>query len=260
MLRRTNTLAIALAFVVLTANVTPANEKPHKAKHDPSHWSYEGETGPSHWGDMKSEFNLCRDGKQQSPINISEVYSHELEPLQFQYRDSKTNIQNNGHTIQLNYDPGSFLVIGNDRYQLLQFHFHTPSEEAVGGQRYPMVAHLVHKNEAGQLAVIAVLLNQGSNAQAMLAQFWDKFPQNPNETRSYDDIRYNINDLLPSNRQYWTFMGSLTTPPCSEGVRWLVLKTPQTLSAAQIARFEREFPMNARPIQSLQQRAILESN
>ncbi|WP_288843948.1 carbonic anhydrase family protein, partial [uncultured Deefgea sp.] len=122
MLRRTNTLAIALAFV-LTANVTPANEKPHKAKHDPLHWSYEGETGPSHWGDMKSEFNLCRDGKQQSPINISEVYNHELEPLQFQYRDSKTNIQNNGHTIQLNYDPGSFLVIGNDRYQLLQFHF-----------------------------------------------------------------------------------------------------------------------------------------
>lgn len=258
---KTSMLIMTLCLLSTTGFST-ASEKhaSKKANHDPSHWTYEGETGPSNWGSMKSEFGLCSNGKQQSPVNITEAYAQDLEPLQFQYKESKTNIQNNGHTIQLNYDPGSYLQIGSDRYQLLQFHFHTPSEEAIGGQRYPMVAHLVHKNEAGQLAVVALLMNQGSRDNEILAKLWGKIPTNHNETRGYDEIKFNMADLLPNNRSYWTLMGSLTTPPCSEGVRWIILKNPLHISAKQIARFKKEFPMNARPIQSLQKRAILDSN
>ncbi len=254
---------LMITFCLLsTTGFAVASEKhgSKKVKHDPSHWTYEGETGPNYWGSMKSEFGLCSNGKQQSPVNITEAYAQDLAPLQFQYQESKTNIQNNGHTIQLNYDPGSYLQLGSDRYQLLQFHFHTPSEESIGGQRYPMVAHLVHKNEAGQLAVVALLINQGNEDNEIINTFWKKMPTKHNETRSYDEIKYSVGDLLPKNRSYWTLMGSLTTPPCSEGVRWLILKNPLQISAKQIARFKKEFPMNARPVQSLQQRAILDSN
>ncbi|WP_410498222.1 carbonic anhydrase [Chitinibacter sp. S2-10] len=236
---------------------------PHHAKTGSpaaAHWSYSGSTGPDDWGNMQPEFALCKSGRQQSPINISEVYSQQLEALQFNYQHSKLNIQNNGHTIQLNYDAGSYLNIGNDRYQLLQFHFHTPSEEAIGGKRYPMVAHLVHKNDAGQLAVVALLINQGKTDHPLFNQFWAKLPAGHNETLIFDEVQYNVARLLPAKLNYWTFMGSLTTPPCSEGVRWIVLKQPLSISAKQIARFKREFAMNARPLQSLFDRAVLDSN
>ncbi|QLG87542.1 carbonic anhydrase family protein [Chitinibacter bivalviorum] len=257
----------ALLFLILSlaaqANDPHSSNKKTKheaAAHDPSHWSYEGSTGPNNWGNMKPEFATCKSGTQQSPINITETYSQSLDRLQFSYQPSKLNIQNNGHTIQLNYDSGSFLTIGSDKYQLLQFHFHTPSEEAIGGKRYPMVAHLVHKNEAGQLAVVALLINQGKEDNPLFNQFWQKLPTEHKETRIFDDIQYNVANLLPGNQSYWTFMGSLTTPPCSEGVRWFVLKQPLQISAKQISRFKREFAMNARPLQSVFERAILDSN
>ena len=237
------------------------SKKSHSAApHDPSHWSYEGSTGAENWGNMKPEFALCKSGTQQSPININEAYAQNLDRLQFFYQPSKLNIQNNGHTIQLNYDGGSFLEVGKDRYQLLQFHFQTPSEEAIGGKRYPMVAHLVHKNEAGQLAVVALLINQGKADNPLFTQFWENLPSEHNETKIKDDIKYNVASLLPGNSSYWTFMGSLTTPPCSEGVRWFVLKEPLNISAKQISRFKREFSMNARPLQPLFERAVLDSN
>ena len=245
------------ASLFFTAGNCLASESHEKDANTDLHWTYEGDTGPNSWGALKAEFGLCASGKQQSPVNITEAYALELDPLKFEYKASKTAIQNNGHTIQLNYDSGSFLQVGNDRYQLLQFHFHTPSEEAIGGQRYPMVAHLVHKNEAGQLAVIALLINQGSTDNPILKKLWEKLPTNTNETRNYATVTYNIADLLPQNRSYWTLMGSLTTPPCSEGVRWLVLKNPLYISAKQIARFKKEFPMNARPLQALQQRIVI---
>ncbi|WP_348944916.1 carbonic anhydrase family protein [Chitinibacter sp. FCG-7] len=242
-----------------SASTTNHGKTKHAAPHDPSHWGYEGSTGAEHWGNMKPEFALCKSGTQQSPINISEVYSQSLDKLQFDYQPSKLNIQNNGHTIQLNYDPGSFLMVGQDKYQLLQFHFHTPSEEAVGGKRYPMVAHMVHRNDAGQLAVVAVLINQGKSEHALIRQFWAKLPGEHYETRIFDQNKYSAANLLPGNQAYWTFMGSLTTPPCTEGVRWFVLKQPIHLSAQQISRFKREFAMNARPLQSLFERAVIDS-
>jgi carbonic anhydrase len=268
-MRNLLSLAAISGCILLNPTISLASSTSHaKAKtgthakpaHDPSHWSYEGSTGPANWGDMKPEFAMCKSGTQQSPINISETYSQGLERIQFNYQASKLNIQNNGHTIQLNYDPGSFITVGADKYQLLQFHFHTPSEEAIGGKRYPMVAHLVHKSEAGQLAVVALLINQGNTDNPLFNQFWAKLPTEHKETRIFDDLHYNVASLLPGNQSYWTFMGSLTTPPCSEGVRWFVLKNPLNISAKQISRFKREFAMNARPLQSLFNRAVLDSN
>jgi carbonic anhydrase len=256
-----STCCAALLMQWQSVGANEAHSNKTKARHaDPSHWSYDGVTGAQNWGGLKPEYALCKSGTQQSPINIDQTYAQALDKLGFNYQPSKLNIQNNGHTIQLNYDGGSFLEVGNDRYQLLQFHFHTPSEEAIGGKRYPMVAHLVHKNDAGQLAVVALLINQGSKDNPLFDQFWAKLPHEHNETRIFDDIKYNVADLLPSKTSYWTFMGSLTTPPCSEGVRWLVLKQPLSISAKQIARFKHEFAMNARPLQSLFDRAVLDSN
>ncbi|QLI82935.1 carbonic anhydrase family protein [Chitinibacter fontanus] len=269
MMRKTLSLSALCCGILIAAPICLANSTAHSSgktskhaavAHDPSHWSYEGSTSAENWGNMKPEFALCKSGTQQSPINITEAYSQALERIQFSYQPSKLNIQNNGHTIQLNYDPGSFITVGTDKYQLLQFHFHTPSEEAIGGKRYPMVAHLVHKNEAGQLAVVALLINQGKDDNPLFNQFWAKLPTEHKETRIFDDIQYNVASLLPGNQSYWTFMGSLTTPPCSEGVRWFVLKNPLNISAKQIARFKREFAMNARPLQSLFDRAVLDSN
>lgn len=259
MLSSSTKLLLTTSLIILSSySLGKDTHSNKKISHDTSHWSYEGTTGPVNWGKLKSEFALCSSGKQQSPVNITQTYASDLDPLRFQYKDSKTNIQNNGHTIQLNYDPGSYLMIGNDRYQLLQFHFHTPSEEAIGGERYPMVAHLVHKNDAGQLAVVALLINQGNKDNKIIQTIWDKMPTNHNESRGYDQLIFNVNDLLPMKLNYWTLMGSLTTPPCSEGVRWIILKEPLQISAKQIARFKKEFPMNARPIQALEQRAILD--
>jgi carbonic anhydrase len=256
-----STCCAALLMQWQSVDANEAHDSKAKAHHaDPRHWSYDGATGAKNWGSLKPEYALCKSGTQQSPINIDQTYAQALDKLGFNYQPSKLNIQNNGHTIQLNYDRGSFLEIGKDKYQLLQFHFHTPSEEAIGGKRYPMVVHLVHKNEAGQLAVVALLINEGKADNPLFNQFWNKLPSEHNETRIFDDIKYNVASLLPSKTSYWTFMGSLTTPPCSEGVRWLVLKQPLSISAKQITRFRHEFAMNARPLQSLFDRAVLDGN
>lgn len=236
----------------------PAKAMHAAEPHDPKHWAYEGSTGPGYWADLDPANTLCRSGQQQSPIDVSTAYAQRLEPLALRYMPGNVTTLNNGHTIQHNVEPGSFLEIGADRYQLLQFHFHTPSEEAIGGRRYPMVIHFVHKNDAGQLAVIAVFLKQGKEDQRTLKSLWKKFPAT-GETDSDSHLLVNPQALMPARLDYWTLMGSLTTPPCSEGVRWIILKTPITVSARQLAQFRKLFPMNARPLQPLRQRAILDA-
>ncbi len=234
----------------------PSSE--HAAPHAGGHWSYEGSTGPNSWGGMSPSFSLCTEGKEQSPINITTSYAQEMDKIKFSYGMTKITVVNNGHTIQLNIDPGSFIEALGAKYQLLQFHFHTPSEEAIGGIRYPMVAHLVHKSEEGKLAVVAALIQQGAQDNPLIEALWDKMPSEHNETRTFDKLTYSPAALLPLDQSFYTFMGSLTTPPCSEGVRWLVMKNPLSISARQIARFQKEFPMNARPIQSLNARNVME--
>lgn len=223
------------------------------------HWGYHGAEGAEKWGDLSKEFAGCKLGKEQSPIDIKTagVEKGKLDKIEFNYQPTKLNIVNNGHTIQLDYDKGSFIKVGNDRYELLQFHFHTPSEEEIDGKEFDLVAHLVHKSADGKLAVVAVLFDRG-NENPALKEFWDKLPRQPGEARSLPKTQVNAASMLPAARTYFTFNGSLTTPPCSEGVRWFVLKTPVAVSKEQTTSFRTIYPLNNRPVQPLNGRKVVE--
>jgi carbonic anhydrase len=221
------------------------------------HWSYEGENGPQAWGTLKPDFNACAVGKRQSPINIEESNTLQgpAEPLQFNYQLSSGTVVNNGHTIQVDLFGDNSLTVRNSVYKLLQFHFHTPSEERVNQQGFAMVAHLVHRNIEGQLAVVSVLLDPGV-ANALINKVWTHMPLDANDRVRMPAGIIDMNELLPKDQRYYQFMGSLTTPPCTEGVLWMVLKQPTTLSPAQIKLFSQLFPNNARPVQPLNGRAV----
>ncbi|PXW96931.1 carbonic anhydrase [Sphaerotilus hippei] len=223
-----------------------------------AHWSYGSEGGPADWGQLKPEFLLCGTGRRQSPIDIRGGIAVELEPIRFDYKPGGFNVIDNGHTVQANVASGSSIQLGGRRYDLVQFHFHRPSEERINGRQYDMVAHLVHKDLDGRLAVVAVLLEQG-RAHPAVQQVWNALPLEKNEEVSAPSV-LDLNQLLPEDRRYFTYMGSLTTPPCSEGVLWLVMKQPVQLSQEQLGVFVRLYPMNARPIQPVAGRLIKESN
>jgi carbonic anhydrase len=207
---------------------------------------------------MKPEFAKCSSGLRQSPIDIREGIKVELDPVQFDYKPSAFKVVDNGHTIQVNVAPGNAIEVMGQRFELVQFHFHRPSEERIDGKAFDMVAHLVHKNLEGRLAVVAVLLEKGS-AQPVVQSVWNNLPlEKGDEVAARAPI--DLNRLLPAERGYFTYMGSLTTPPCSEGVLWMVMKQPVPVSGEQIDIFARLYPMNARPIQSASGRLIKESN
>lgn len=234
-------------------------EKQHASTSVGGHWDYKGPNGPENWANLSPSYSACRNGREQSPVNITSSYPQDLNKLEFSYGMSKINIVNNGHTIQVNYDPGSFLRIGDEKYELIQFHFHTPSEEMINSKQYSMVAHLVHKNEEGRLAVIAVLFDKAAKDNDVINNLWSRMPKEEKESRIYEESHISAASLLPLNLGYYTFNGSLTTPPCSEGVRWIVLKTPVPISVKQLDKFKEEFPMNARPIQPMFGRNVFES-
>lgn len=223
-----------------------------------AHWSYGGEGGPETWGELKPEFSTCRLGQRQSPIDIREGIRVELDPVKFDYRPSAFNVLDNGHTVQVNVAPGNTITVGTRRFELLQFHFHRPSEERINGRQFEMVAHLVHRDLDGRLAVVAVLMDQGRQ-HPLVQQVWNNLPleKNVNEPGS---SAIDLTQLLPEDRRYFTYMGSLTTPPCTEGVQWIVLKQPAMVSYEQVSVFSRLYPMNARPIQRAGDRLIKESN
>jgi len=223
-----------------------AGHGPHDGH--PAPWSYDGEFAPYRWGDMRPDYALCKAGTRQSPIDIRNPVVSEIEPIQFHYEDTPLKVLNNGHTIQVDVQPGSFILHGGTRYELVQFHFHTPSEERINGRVFDMVAHLVHKSAQGRLAVVAVLLTAGRE-QPMLQQIWSAMPGTPNRTRERMDVSINAKQILPADPGFYSFMGSLTTPPCTEGVQWLVMKTPVEISREQIGHFAALYPMNARPLQ-----------
>ncbi|MFZ6689222.1 carbonic anhydrase [Undibacterium sp. SXout11W] len=220
----------------------------------PAHWSYDGKTAPTKWADLDEANSACKISKEQSPIDIvkSKVTKAALPALDFSYKSSTAEVVNNGHTIQINLPAGSSLKVGNDEAALLQFHFHTPSEEKIDGVNYPMVAHFVHKNADGKLFVVAVLFKAGKE-NATLAPIFSALPAEgtPTSLASFDPSK-----VLPGNLAYYKFMGSLTTPPCSDGVRWHVLKQPVEISKAQIAAFKKMYKMNARPVQPLNGRVV----
>ena len=218
------------------------------------HWSYEGHGGPAKWGELDPEFGACKLGKVQSPIDIRGAKAADLPAIRFNYKPSPLKLIDNGHTIQVNYAPGSSIDVGDAHYELLQFHFHKPSEEKVQGKSHAMVAHLVHKSAEGKLAVVAVLLDKGS-ANPTIDTIWMNLPKEKEKETSVD-ATVDAATLLPAHKGYYTFQGSLTTPPCSEGVRWFVLKTPTKVSEGEIMAFGKLYPMNARPIQPLNGRSI----
>lgn len=226
--------------------------------HHEIHWSYDGDGGPPNWSSMKPEWQLCGNGERQSPIDIREGIKVELEPIRFDYKQSEFRVVDNGHTIQVNLGQGNTMSVMGRLYDLVQFHFHRPSEERINGRGFDMVVHLVHKDLDGRLAVVAVLLERGQ-AHPLVQTLWNNLPLEKNTDYSPEGVSIDLNQLLPENRSYYTYMGSLTTPPCSEGVLWMVMKQPAQLSAEQIGIFSRLYPMNARPVQSVRGRLIKES-
>ena len=222
------------------------------------HWAYQGDGGPEQWGEMKPEFAACSSGKRQSPIDIRDGISVQLDPVQFDYKPSNFRVIDNGHTVQVNVAPGNSIEVMGRRFELVQFHFHRPSEERINGRQFDMVAHLVHKDLEGKLAVVAVLLDRGS-VQPIVQMVWNNQPLEKGEELPAKAL-LDLNNLLPAERGYFTYMGSLTTPPCSEGVLWMVMKNPVSISPEQIGIFARLYPMNARPIQSASGRLIKGSN
>jgi carbonic anhydrase len=221
------------------------------------HWAYDGENGPQNWGKLKPDFNVCAIGKRQSPINIEESMTLQgpAEPLQFNYTASSGTVVNNGHTIQVDVTGNNTLTVRGSVYKLLQFHFHTPSEEQVNYRNYAMVAHLVHKNNEGQLAVVAVLLDPGV-ANTLINKVWTYMPLDASDRVRLPNDIIDLNELLPKDQRYYQFIGSLTTPPCTEGVLWMVMKQPTQLSKEQIRLFQQLYPMNARPVQPVNGRPL----
>ena len=226
----------------------------HAQAHEGAHWAYKGKEGPSHWGALDSAYALCARGKAQSPINIVPTAPHQLPGLSIAYQPTAINILNNGHTIQVNYDSGSFILVEQTRYQLLQFHFHEPSEHTITGKGAPAELHLVHRSADGHLAVIGVLLQSGT-ANPAFATLWAHLPAAEGPVQ-HIDAQVNAADLIPAKHGTYRYDGSLTTPPCSESVKWLVMASPVMLSAEQLTALRAALPPDNRPVQPLNHRKV----
>ena len=221
-----------------------------------SHWGYEGKEGPEHWAELSHDFSMCGEGKFQSPIDINETITGKLAQIKTNYNDAELEILNNGHTIQVNYPKGSNMVVDGVKYNLLQFHFHTPSENTIAGKKFPMELHFVHATDDGKLGVLGVMIDEGKENKE-LAKIWAHLPTHKTAANKINGVKINGKNLLPNKSEYYRFSGSLTTPPCSEGVNWHVMANPISASKAQIDAFKKVFSMNARPVQQAAPRLIV---
>lgn len=222
------------------------------------HWDYDGAEGPDHWGELAEDFHMCAKGANQSPIDLEADVAADLPELVFDYHSSSVDVVNNGHTIQQNMKPGSFLRIPELKreFELKQFHFHSPSEHTIGGHSFAMEVHFVHSNPEGALAVVGVMFREGEE-NPVLSQLWSFMPEEGMTTQQ--PIGIEQTGLLPPTREYFAYAGSLTTPPCSEGVRWVVLKAPIEASKEQIDTFKNRLGFaNNRPVQPHNARIILD--
>ena len=223
---------------------------------DPVHWGYDGEVAPEHWGDLSPDFAACAAGKEQSPVDIPATAAVNPPGLRFNYEPSALNIVNNGHTIQVNYNGGSTLEFDGAAYPLLQFHLHALSEHTLNGAHTAMELHLVHKDGNGRIAVVGVMIEEGAHNptyETILAHM----PVESGEPETIHGASLNSAELLPAERSYYRYNGSLTTPPCTEGVTWFVLAVPVELSTAQVAAFQHLYDHNYRPVQPLNGRTFL---
>ncbi|OTQ30842.1 carbonic anhydrase [Gilliamella apicola] len=227
------------------------------AEEHTSHWGYEGQEKPENWGKLSPEYSTCENGKNQSPINIDHVLKTQHENLTFSFETGKQEIVNNGHTIQVNVTGNNQLILDEQIFTLQQFHFHTPSENTIKGKHYPMEAHFVYKNKAGELTVVALMFNSGE-ANFEIEKAWQQMPTEVNN-KTILNKTVDINTLFPKKLDYYRFSGSLTTPPCTEGVRWIVLEQATTASDEQIQKFHSIMHHdNNRPVQPLNGRVIVD--
>ena len=236
---------LALAACTIVASTALAAEK----------WSYSGEGAPANWGKLSEEYRICGAGTQQSPIDLAKPISSTRAPLEIHWQPMKLDIVNNGHTIEIAAEKGSYIVMEGRRFELLQFHFHHASEHTVDGKSFPLEVHFVHQAAEGDLAVLGVFFKLGAE-NAALAPFWSALPKVAGApVKSETTIRPAA--LVPATQAHYRYAGSLTTPPCSEVVNWLVYSTPVEISDAQVKAFAALFPDNARPVQPLNHRFLL---
>ncbi|HSX49552.1 MAG TPA: carbonic anhydrase [Cellvibrio sp.] len=221
-----------------------------------SHWTYSGTDGPVNWAKLTSDFYGCN-GKNQSPIDLTGFIEAELKPIKISYQVGGNEIVNNGHTVQVNYAAGSSISVDGIQFDLKQFHFHAPSENHINGKSYPMEMHLVHADKEGNLAVVALMFEEGAENKT-LGKIWSSIPAEADEKSSLTSP-FSVAELLPANHDYYRFDGSLTTPPCTEGVRWLVMKNSVSVSKKQVSAFSNVIHhANNRPIQPINARTILQ--
>ena len=224
-------------------------------------WSYAGDKGPAHWGALDPDYAVCESGKAQSPIAIESTRKKDLPALRFAYKPGPLTIINNGYTaVRVDYPAGNgnFLMVGDKRYELTQFHFHRPSEERIHGVTYAMALHLMHRANDGKVVGVAVMLRQG-HANPAIEQLWKYMPQSAGEDHLVPGVTIDPQQLVPAKRGYYSYEGSQTAPPCTEGVTWYVMKTPMEVSAGAIAAFAKLYPHDVRPRQPLNGRTVEES-
>lgn len=222
-----------------------------------THWGYSGHEGPENWGELATEFATCSSGRNQSPVNLTGMIEGDLPELRINYKAGGNEIINNGHTVQVNYAPGSTITVGKRTFELKQFHFHSPSENRIEGRPYPMEAHFVHADKSGNLAVIAVMFIIGEH-NAELEKAWSSMPHEAGDKHDLHDA-IDASILLPKERTYYRFNGSLTTPPCTEGVNWFVMKSFDTASKDQVKKFfQTMHHKNNRPVQPINARVIIQ--
>jgi len=246
-----NRIVVFLITAVLTGSAYAGNDS-----HGRHSWGYSGHVGPEHWASLSSEFSACA-GKNQSPINLTGFVESELEPMQIDYKAGGYEVINNGHSVQVNYKEGSFIKLDGVKYFLKQYHFHAPSENNLEGKSYPLEAHLVHADKDGNLAVVAVLYEEGKVNKG-LEKAWKYMPMHKGDKNAISTL-VNAKEILPQSYDYYRFNGSLTTPPCTEGVRWFVMKSIVSASKNQIEAFKKVMHgPNNRPVQPLNARVIMQ--
>ena len=242
-----------LTAVCLSASLAVVPTIKSSAQPSPE-WSYGGAENPTRWAGLSPKFQLCEIGRNQSPINFSQANRKNSGKIEFNYQSTPLEVINNGHTIQVNYPKGSSINVNGKTYELLQFHFHTPSEHTVNQQAYALEGHLVHRNQDGKFAVVGVFLKEGDR-NPFLESIWKNLPAK-GKTQKISNVKIDASRLLPTSNSYYSYEGSLTTPPCSEGVTWIVMKRPIEASKEQIAKFASLYNVNARPVQPINGRQI----
>ena len=239
-------LPVFLGTIVVGNTVVYADEKVH--------WDY---TDPTHWAELSDDFEMCGIGKNQSPVNLTHMIEAEMKEISFAYQEVSLSETNNKHTIVVNYQNSGHIIVDENTFELGQFHFHAPSEHQIESQSFPLEAHLVHKDAKGNLAVVGIMFTEGE-ANPFLEKVWQYMPTEEGQKDAPKEVTVNAIDLLPENKDYYRYEGSLTTPPCSEGVRWMIMKQPVTASAEQIKQFKAVMHHDDnRPVQPINARVIL---